>query len=178
MDDIVLPPGYDPADDLSLLLNFFRDCYAPGPVQVALPRLLEATRLSCMSQIPAPTPTPFPSDQIKEIVYTEVEKILKEVKASFADKPAPAADAAPRSYAEAAAKGRPLTTPGELRVHPRAMREVTFRVPATNTRARSLTPAQIVQKAKAATCSSSVLAARRLLSGDVVLSFDTKSSKD
>ena len=71
MDDIVLPPGYDPADDLSLLLNFLRDCYAPGPVQVALPRLLEATRLSCISlpQTLAP-PTPSPTDEIKEIDRT------------------------------------------------------------------------------------------------------------
>ena len=131
-----------------------------------------------MSQIPAPTPTPFPSDQIKEIVHTEVEKILKEVKASFVDKPALAANGALRSYVEAAAKGRLFTALGELRVHPRAMREVTFRVPTANTDARTLTSAQIVQKAKAATCSSSVLAARRLPSGDVVLLFDTESSKD
>ena len=32
MDDIVLPPGYDPTDDLSLILNFLYDRYAPGPV--------------------------------------------------------------------------------------------------------------------------------------------------
>ena len=47
-----------------------------------------------------------------------MEKILKEVKASFADKPAPAANAAARSYAEAATKGRLFTTPREMRVHP------------------------------------------------------------
>ena len=70
-----------------------------------------------------------------------MEKILKEVKASFADKPAPAANGAPCLYAEAAAKGRLFTAPGELRVHPRAMREVTFRVPTTNTDARALTSA-------------------------------------
>ena len=100
------------------------------------------------------------------------------MKASFADKPAPAANAAPRLYVEAAAKGRPLTTPGELRINPRAIREVTFRVPATNSDAIALSLAQIVRKANVATYSSSVLAARRLLSGDVVLLFDSESSKD
>jgi len=102
------------------------------------------------------------------------------VKASFADKttPAPASGLPPRSYAEAAAKSRPFTAPGELRVHPRAMREVTYRVPSKPADAPTLTLAQIVQKANAATGSSAVLAARRLPSGDVVLSFDTESSKD
>ena len=130
-----------------------------------------------LQQTPAPS-APFPTDEIKEIVHKEVELILKEVKASFVDKPAPAANAAPRSYTEAATKGRLFTTPKEIRVHPQAMREVTFRVPTTNSDAIALSPAQIVRKANAATSSSSVLAARRLLSGDVVLSFDTKSSKD
>ena len=66
---------------------------------------------------PAP-PTPFPVDQIKEIVHTEVEKILKEVKASFVDKLASAANGAPYLYAKAATKGRLFTAPKELRVHP------------------------------------------------------------
>ena len=70
-----------------------------------------------LPQTPAP-PTPFPTDEIKEIVYKEVELILKEVKASFVDKPTPATNAAPRSYVEAATKGRLLTTPKELRVYP------------------------------------------------------------
>ena len=57
------------------------------------------------------------------------------------------------------------------------MREVTFRVPSsTNTPA--LSSAQIVRKANAATGTSSVLAARRLPSGDVVLLFYSESAKD
>ena len=58
------------------------------------------------------------------------------------------------------------------------MREVTYRVPSKPADAPTLTPAQIVQKANAATRSSTVLAAQRLPSRDVVLSFDTESSKD
>ena len=100
------------------------------------------------------------------------------MKASFADKPAPAANGAPRSYAEAAAKGRPFTAPRELRVHPRAMREVTFRVPKSNTATPTMSSAQIVQKANATTSTSVVLAAQRLPSGDVVLSFDSETSKE
>jgi len=101
---------------------------------------------------------------------------LKEVKASFADKAIPALASSsgptPRSYAEAAAKSRLFTAPRELRVHPRAMRKVTYRVP-TKPDAPTLTSAQIVQKANVATGSSAVLAAQRLPSGDVVLLFDT-----
>ena len=69
--------------------------------------------------------------------------ILKEVKASFAERPtpAPASGPAPRSYAEATAKSRPFTAPRELRVHPRAMREVTYRVPTKPADAPTLTPA-------------------------------------
>ena len=92
-----------------------------------------------MSQIPTLTPTPFLSNQIKEIVYTEVEKILKEVKASFIDKPALATNRAPYLYVEAAAKGRLFIAPKELRVHPQAIYKVTFRVPTTNTDAYALT---------------------------------------
>ena len=64
------------------------------------------------------TLTPFLSNQIKEIVYIEVEKILKEVKASFINKPALATNIAPYLYIEAATKGRLLTTLRELRVNP------------------------------------------------------------
>ena len=92
-----------------------------------------------MSQIPTLTPTLFLSNQIKEIVYTEVEKILKEVKASFVDKPALAINGAPRLYIEVAAKGRLFIAPKELRVYPQAIYKVTFRVPTTNTNAYTLT---------------------------------------
>ena len=79
------------------------------------------------------------SNQIKEIVYTEVEKILKEVKASFVDKPALATNGAPYSYVEVATKGRLLTTLRELRVNLYVIYKVTFRVPTTNTNAYTLT---------------------------------------
>jgi len=193
-----LPPNYDPEVDMKLLFSYLHHCSAPDDVQLALPRILEAMRQSDYAEYearqaqhtptpapPTPPPPPFPIDLIREIVHTEVEKILKEVKASFADLPAPApapasgsGPAAPRSYAEAAtAQGRPYTAPGELRVHPRTMREVTFRVP-TNPKALALTSAQIVRKTNTAVGSAAILAARQLPSRDVVLSFDSESSKD
>ena len=92
-----------------------------------------------MSQILTLTLTPFLSNQIKEIVYTEVEKILKEVKASFIDKLALATNKALCLYIEVATKGRLFTAPKELRVHPQAIRKVMFRVPTTNTDAYALT---------------------------------------
>jgi len=58
------------------------------------------------------------SNQIKEIVYTEVEKILKEVKASFVGILALATNGAPYLDIEAATKGRLFTALRELRVHP------------------------------------------------------------
>jgi len=130
-EDIIIPLGYDPAADLNLLLAFLHDREAPDSVKIVLPRLLESARLTGFEER---TPlTPFPVDQIKEIVHIEVEKILKEVKASFADKatPAPASGSglAPRSYTEAATKSRLFAAPRELRVHPRTIRKVTYRVP-------------------------------------------------
>ena len=58
------------------------------------------------------------SNQIKEIVYTEVEKILKEVKAFFVDKLALATNRALYLYIEVATKGRLFIAPKELRVYP------------------------------------------------------------
>ena len=92
-----------------------------------------------MSQILALTPTPFLSDQIKEIVYTEVEKILKEVKASFVDILTLATNRAPYLYVEVATKGRLFIALKELRVYLQAIYKVTFKVLTTNTNAYTLT---------------------------------------
>ena len=73
------------------------------------------------------------------IIYIEVEKILKEVKASFVNKLALATNVAPYLYIEVATKGRLYITFKELRVYLYTIYKVTFRVLATNTKAYSLT---------------------------------------
>jgi len=98
-----LPPNYDLEVDIKLLFSYLNHSNAPDEVQLALPRILEAIRQSDFAEYearqaqhtptpapPTPPPPPFPIDLIREIIHIEVEKILKEVKASFADIPAPA----------------------------------------------------------------------------------------
>lgn len=135
----------------------------------------EATR--CLSEFDAPTPIPRPQADETPITETTLRKILAETLKA----PSPAVAAA-SSWAKVAALPTPLgrgaAGPQEIRtiVPERRARELVIRAPVDSKVAKGK-PQDIVAAVNKELGSGEAVAARRLPSGDTVLTFEKNSAQ-
>jgi hypothetical protein len=158
-------------DDIQTLQTFVRSLGTDAPVAGAARRIVQALRAAQASKQPTSSQPPALSiEQIKHVVQTEANRTIKEIKA--------AAPSLPRSYADAARQPASASAVLEARVPLRAMREITIKPGGETPEQRLRTGQDIVREVSAAIGATNVvLAARRLPSGDVTLSFDTEQSR-
>jgi len=157
------PPSFTVSEELLTLAEFINSKNPPERVRTALGIVLRTHKTPSLQAFAG-----------------EVRRAINEIKEAKS-----AINTAGRqSYAAAARQGaanQPSTNLlntqyPTLRVPPQALQEVTYRI--TPSEGTKLSPAQIVQKANSAIGEPAVLAARRLPSGDVVISFESEALKE
>ena len=161
--------------DIQTVQSFVRTLGTDAPVVGAVRRLIQAIREAPSSTQSTPQPlspesTPL-LDKITRVVRAEADRTIKELKAS-----SPLATS--RSYADAARSAAKTAPTLEARVPLRASREITIK-PSGETAPQRLRSGQDIVRdiSKIIGTPNIVLAARRLPSGDVTLSFDSEQSR-